>query len=71
MSNILPLAPPATIDFCINLDRDFEMLVVSKLGETSRLAYWEQADPATMTDTARLKIQREIMQTVFGISFGL
>ena len=59
-------ASPATIDFCINLDRDFESLVVDKLCKTSRDAFLQQLDPASMPDTVRTKTRREITHTLYG-----
>jgi hypothetical protein len=60
------LVSPATIDFCVNLDRDFHNIVVSKLGQTSRAALLEQHDPATMSENTRKRIQKELMHAVFG-----
>ena len=57
-------ASPATIDFCVNLDRDFQSIVVDKLSRLSRDALTEQ--PVGMTDSAKKKIQKEIMYSVYG-----
>ena len=57
-------ASPATIDFCVNLDRDFQSLVVDKLSHISRTALVEQQNAASMPDTTRKKIQREKIDRV-------
>jgi hypothetical protein len=59
-------ASPATVDFCVNLDRDFQSIVAAKLGPASLAALLTQQDPATMTEGTGRRIQKEIMQIVFG-----
>jgi hypothetical protein len=48
------------------LDRDFKGLVVERLGQLSRTALTEQQDPASFSEINRKKIQKEIMNVVFG-----
>jgi hypothetical protein len=50
----------------VNLDRDFQSIVAAKLGPASLAALLTQQDPATMTEGTGRRIQKEIMQIVFG-----
>jgi hypothetical protein len=59
-------ASPATVDFCVSLDRDFNKIVVNSLGQMSRKALLEQQDPASLPETHRKNIQKEILSVVFG-----
>ncbi len=54
------------MDFCVNLDRDFQSIVAAKLGPASLAALLTQQDPATMAEGTGRRIQKEIMQIVFG-----
>jgi hypothetical protein len=50
----------------VNLDRDFQSIVAAKLGPASLAALLTQQDPATMAEGTGRRIQKEIMQIVFG-----
>jgi hypothetical protein len=50
----------------VNLDRDFQNIVAAKLGPASLAALLTQQDPATMAEGTGRRIQKEIMQIVFG-----
>ncbi len=65
--NVLGIsAAPDTSDVFVNLDQNFQSLVVDKLSQPSRTAVMKQQDPSTLTEADRDRIEGEIMQAVFG-----
>ncbi len=57
---------PATNDCLVNLDLNFEELILNKLSRGSKEAFLQQLDPATMEEINRKRIHTEIIKTVYG-----
>jgi hypothetical protein len=60
-------ASPATVDFLVLLDRDFQTIVVDHLGSGSRDAIKHQKPVSTMTPATRKRIRKEILELVYGM----
>jgi hypothetical protein len=56
----------ATNDCLVNLDLNFEELILNKLSRDSKEAFLQQLDPATMEEINRKRIHMEILKTVYG-----
>jgi hypothetical protein len=50
----------------VNLDLNFEELILNKLSRGSKEAFLQQLDPATMEEINRKRIHTEILKTVYG-----
>lgn len=59
-------ASPATVDFLVALDQNFESIVTNQLGQISKDAIRSQQDPSTMSPLQAKRVRKEILHAVYG-----
>jgi hypothetical protein len=62
-------ASPATVDFLVRLDKEFEAVIIDELSTHSRDVLVTKKHPSTMPPAEAKRVRNEILHLVYGKKF--